>query len=369
MFFEHLKSYRMQQVKAEVHMFQKTMVSILMVAASIGICGGVSSTALASETRGDKLLMTGAGSTFINPLFSKWFSEYNKKNPKVEINYQSIGSGGGIKQLQKHTIDFAASDVAMNDKEIAEAGVPVLHFPVAIGAVVMSYNLPQLKAPIKLDGPTISMIIQGTIKKWNDEHLKTLNPGLALPDQAIVFIYRSDSSGTTGVFTEYLGKADPEFATKVGVGKAIKWPTGLGGKGNEGVTANIKNTVGSIGYVELTYALNEKLPMAQLKNAAGKFVVANLASVTEAAAQALKTIPEDFKVSLTNAAGAKSYPIASFTYLLAFEKTAPPAGPEIVRMMTWALDKGQSYTTALGYAPLPKALVAKIRTKLPAVAP
>ena len=322
----------------------------------------------AAEQRGEKLLMTGAGSTFINPLFSKWFSEYNKKYPNVEINSQSIGSGGGIKQLQKHTIDFAASDVAMNDKETQEAGANVLHLPVAIGAVVLSYNLPTLKSAIKLDGPTISALIQGKIKKWNDEKMKALNPGVALPDQAIVFVYRSDSSGTTGVFTDYLGKADPEFATAVGVGKAIKWPTGLGGKGNEGVTANIKNTVGSIGYVELTYAINEKLPTIQLKNASGKFIEANLASVTEAANQALKTIPDDFKVSLTNAAGAKSYPIASFTYLLAFEKTAAPAGPEIVKMMIWAMDQGQTYTTTLGYAPLPKALVAKIRAKLPAVA-
>jgi phosphate transport system substrate-binding protein len=346
-------------------MFEKLMVSILVCAASIA----ATNFAYASETRGDKLLMTGAGSTLINPLFSKWFSEYNKKNPKVEINYQSIGSGGGIKQLQKHTIDFAASDVAMNEKEVEEAGKPVLHFPVAIGAVVLSYNLPKLKVPLKLDGPTISLIIQGQIKKWNDDRIKALNKGVELPDQAVVFIYRSDSSGTTGVFTEYLGKADPDFATKVGVGKSIKWPTGLGGKGNEGVTANIKNTEGSIGYVELAYALNEKLSYAQLKNSTGQFVTANLASVTEAANQALKTIPDDFKVSLTNAGGAKTYPIASFTYLLAFEKTAAPAGPEIVRMMTWALDKGQTYTAPLGYAPLPKALVAKIRTKLPSVAP
>lgn len=319
--------------------------------------------------RGEKLLMTGAGSTFINPLFSKWFSEYNKLHPNIEVNYQSIGSGGGIKQLQKRTIDFAASDVEMTEKEIVDAGRPVLHFPVALGAVVLSYNLPGMKSALKLDGPAISGLIQGTIKKWNDEALKALNPGVALPDQAVVFVYRSDSSGTTGVFTEFLGKADPSFAQKVGVGKAIKWPTGLGGKGNEGVTANIKNTVGSVGYVELTYALNEKLPTALIKNPSGQYVAANLSSVTEAAAQALKTIPDDFKVSLTNAKGAKSYPISSFTYLLAFEKTAAPAGPEIVKLMTWALDQGQSYTTTLGYAPLPKQLVTKIRAKLPSVAP
>lgn len=323
----------------------------------------------AAETRGDKLLMTGAGSTFINPLFSKWFSEYNKLNPSVEINYQSIGSGGGIKQLQKRTIDFAASDVPLTEKESKEAGVKVLHFPVAIGAVVLSYNLPSLKAPIKLDGPTVSGIIQGQIKKWNDPVLRAMNPGVELPADPITFIYRSDSSGTTGVFTEYLGKADPEFATKVGVGKAVKWPTGMGGKGNEGVTANIKNATGSIGYVELTYALNEKLPTAEMKNAAGKFVAASLESVTEAASAALKTIPEDFKVSLTNANGAKTYPIASFTYLLAFEKTAAPAGPEIVKLMNWSLDHGQAFTTKLGYAPLPKALVAKIRDRLKSIAP
>lgn len=350
-------------------MLRKFLGSLLTTALVFTAVSTVSSSARASEMRGDKLLMTGAGSTFINPLFSKWFAEYNKKNPKIEINYQSIGSGGGIKQLQKRTIDFAASDVAMNEKETAEAGAPVMHFPVAIGAVVLSYNLPQVKKSLKMDGATISAIIQGKIKKWNDPALQAMNPGVSLPDQAIVFVYRSDSSGTTGVFTEYLGKVDPEFEKAVGVGKAVKWPTGLGGKGNEGVTANIKNTTGSIGYVELTYALNEKLPTATLKNANGKFVEPNLASVTEAAAAALKTIPDDFKVSLTNAEGAKSYPIAAFTYFLAFEKTAAPAGPEIVKLMTWALDQGQSYTTNLGYAPLPKALVAKIRTKLNSVAP
>lgn len=323
--------------------------------------------ASAAEVKGNKTLLTGAGSTFINPLFSKWFSEYNKKNPNIEVNYQSIGSGGGIKQLQKHTIDFAASDVPMNDKEIAEAGSPVLHFPVAIGAVVLSYNLPTVTKSLKLDGPVVSEIIQGKIKKWNDPKIKAMNPDVALPDQAIVFIYRSDSSGTTGVFTEYLGKVDPAFATSVGVGKAIKWPTGLGGKGNEGVTANIKNAVGALGYVELTYAINEKLPTVQLKNAAGKFVEANLGSVTEAAAAALKTIPDDFKVSLTNASGAKSYPITSFTYLLAYEKTKAPAGAELVKIMNWALEEGQTYTKGLGYAELPKPLVAKIRKKLPAI--
>jgi phosphate transport system substrate-binding protein len=324
--------------------------------------------AQAAESKGGKLLMTGAGSTFINPLFSKWFSEYNKKFPNVEINYQSIGSGGGIKQLQKKTIDFGATDVPMTAKEHADAGAPVLHFPVAIGAVVLSYNLPELRGGLNLDASTIAAIVKGKIKSWDDPALKALNPTLSLPKRPLVFIYRSDSSGTTGVFTEYLGKSDPTFEKEVGVGKAIKWPTGLGGKGNEGVTANLKNTVGSIGYVELTYALNEKLPMAAIKNPAGKFVLAELGSVTEAAAQSLKSIPDDFKVSLTNAPGAKSYPISSFAYLLAYEKTAKPAGDELVRLMSWALVDGQKMAPALGYAPLPAALVKKMQPVLPKMA-
>lgn len=318
----------------------------------------------AAQLRGDTLLMTGAGSTFINPLFSKWFAEYNKENPKVELNYQSIGSGGGIKQLQKKTIDFAASDVPMTDQEMSDAGGAILHFPVAIGAVVLSYNLPMLKTELKLDSDAISAIVRGQIKKWNDSKIQALNPGVQLPEQAVVFVYRSDSSGTTGVFTDYLGKADPAFVKDIGVGKAIKWPTGLGGKGNEGVTANIKNTVGSIGYVELTYALSEKLPRATLKNKEGKFVKADLDSVTEAAGQAMKTLPADFRGSLTMAAGAKSYPIAAFTYLLAYPKTASPAGKEIERVLTWALDKGQSYSAPLGYSPLPKTLVTKLKAKI-----
>ncbi|MDX9730977.1 MAG: phosphate ABC transporter substrate-binding protein PstS, partial [Bdellovibrionales bacterium] len=297
------------------------------------------------------------------------FYEYNKLNPKVEVNYQSIGSGGGIRQLQKRTIDFAATDVAMTEKEHKDAKDPVVHFPVAIGAVALTYNLPQLKTQLKLDSAAVIGIIRGRIKRWNDPALKALNPGVELPDQAIVFIYRSDSSGTTGVFTEYLGKVDTTFAKEVGVGKAIKWPTGLGGKGSEGVTANLKNTAGSIGYVELIYAENEKLPTVALKNSAGTFVTPNEASVSEAVKQLLKTIPEDFKVSLTNAPGKTTYPIAAFTYLLAFEKTKAPAGEELVRLLTWALGEGQSYTSQLGYVALPKDLAQKVRAKIPTVQP
>ncbi len=351
-----MRSMSRQMLVAKV---KKTAVVFGLVAASTAFCPPAYAT---------KLLMNGAGSTFINPLFSKWFSEYNKKFPNVEINYQSIGSGGGIKQLQKRTIDFAATDVPMSEKELTDAGSKVLHFPVAIGAVVISFNLPGVATGLKLDGSVISAIVRGQIKQWDDPKIKALNPGVALPAKALVFVYRSDSSGTTGVFTDYLSKVDPSFAKDVGTGKALKWPTGLGGKGNEGVTANIKNTEGAIGYVELTYALNEKLPMAAIKNQSGKFATAELASVTEAATQSLKMIPDDFKMSLTNAAGAKTYPIASFTYLLAFEKTAKPAGTELVKLMTWALDQGQAYAAPLGYAPLPKALVTKMRDKIGSIA-
>lgn len=344
---------------------KKSVVRLLLTAAFLS---GVVTVGTSERAHATKLLMTGAGSTFINPLFSKWFSEYNKKYPGVEINYQSIGSGGGIKQLQKRTINFAASDVPMSEKEMADAGAQVLHFPVAIGAVVLSFNLPGVASGLKLDGAAVSAIVRGQIKKWDDPKIKALNPGIALPSKALVFVYRSDSSGTTGVFTDYLSKVDPSFAKEVGVGKALKWPTGLGGKGNEGVTANIKNTEGAIGYVELTYALNEKLPMAAIKNQSGVFATANLSSVTEAAAQSLKMIPADFIISLTNAAGTKTYPIASFTYLLAFEKTAKPAGDELVKLMNWALDHGQAYAAPLGYAPLPKALVARMRGKVGSIA-
>lgn len=321
----------------------------------------------AAENRSGTLLMTGAGSTFVNPLFSKWFSEYHKANPKVEINYQSIGSGGGIKQLQKKTIDFAASDVPMSEQEMKDAGADVLHYPVALGAVVLTYNLPALKGELKLDGAAVSALVRGQIKKWSDERIKTLNPTLALPDQPLVFVYRSDSSGTTGVFTDYLGKADPKFASEVGVGKAIKWPTGLGGKGNEGVTANIKNTVGSIGYVELTYALTEKLPTVTLQNKDGKFVKAGLESVTEAANAGAKLLPQDFRGSLTMMTGAKSYPIAAFTYMLAYPKTPAPGGAELEKLLAWSLDKGQEFAAPLGYAPLPADLVKKMRPRIKSI--
>ena len=344
----------------------KSFVRLLLPA--LFLSGVVLSLGTSETAQATKFLMTGAGSTLINPLFSKWFSEYNKKYPGVEINYQSIGSGGGIKQLQKRTINFAASDVPMSEKEVADAGANVLHFPVAIGAVVLSFNLPGVTTGLKLDGATVSGIVRGQIKKWDDPKIKALNPGTALPSKALVFVYRSDSSGTTGVFTDYLSKVDPSFAKEVGVGKTLKWPTGLGGKGNEGVTANIKNTEGAIGYVELTYALNGKLPTAAIKNQAGVFATAELSSVTEAATQSLKTVPADFKMSLTNASGAKSYPIAAFTYLLAFEKTAKPAGDELVKLMTWAMDEGQTYAAPLGYAPLPKALIAKMRQKIGSIA-
>ena len=330
----------------------------------------VSRSADAANMRGDTLLMTGSGSTFINPLFSKWFSEYNKLNPKVEINYQSKGSGQGITDLTKRTVDFAASDVVMTAEEIKKAGSDVLHLPVAIGAVVLAYNLPTLKVALKLDPAAISGIARGQIKKWNDPKLAALNPGVDLPDQPIFFIYRSDGSGTTGVFTDYLSRVDADFAKEVGAGKAVRWPTGLGGKGNEGVTANLKNTVGAIGYIENTYALAEKMATVQLKNKEGQFVAASLESMTEAAAQTLKvTKGTDLRISLINASGKKSYPMTSFTFLLAYPKTPAPAGAELVKFMNWAMSQGQKLTTPLNYAPLPPSLIKLIQAEAKKMAP
>lgn len=339
------------------------------------LCGfvmGIATPTYAANMRGDTLLMTGSGSTFINPLFSKWFSEYNKLNPKVEINYQSKGSGQGITDLTKRTVDFAASDVVMTADEIKKAGSDVLHFPVAIGAVVLAYNLPSLKVALKLDPAAISAIARGHIKKWNDPKLAALNRGVSLPDQPIFFIYRSDGSGTTGVFTDYLSRVDADFAKEVGAGKAVRWPTGLGGKGNEGVTANLKNTVGAIGYIENTYALAEKMATAQLKNKEGQFVAASLDSMTEAAAQTLKAAGKgsaDLRISLINASGKKSYPMTSFTFLLAYPKTPAPAGTELVKFMNWAMAQGQKLTTPLHYAPLPPNLIKLIQAEAQKIAP
>lgn len=313
---------------------------------------------------GDKVLINGAGSTFVAPIYTKWFQDYNKTNPNIEINYQSIGSGAGIKQLTAKTVDFGASDAPMSDEEIKTAGGSVVHIPTVLGAVAITYNLPTVKKAINLDGETIAQLFSGKILKWNDPKLAALNPGVALPDTSIVPVYRSDSSGTTSVFTEYLAKVSPDWKTKVGQGKSVKWPAGLGGKGNEGVTGQVKNTPGSVAYVELTYAISEKLPTAAIRNKAGVFVAADLKSVSAAAAGAVKTMPEDFRVSITDADGKDVYPISAFTYVLIYKDMPGAKGQEFVKFLGWAMDKGQGQAQALQYAPLPAPVVAKVREKI-----
>lgn len=346
-------------------MDKKSTLTFRRFAATI-LMTGVFAVSFASSAfaAGEKVLINGAGATFPAPIYTKWFQDYNQSNPNIEINYQSIGSGGGIKQLTAKTVDFGASDAPMSDEEIQKAGGSIVHVPTVLGAVVVTYNLDAVKKSIKLDGPTIAEIYSGKIQKWNDPKLVALNPGVAFPDQQIVVVYRSDSSGTTAVFTEYLAKISPTWKTEVGAGKAVKWPAGLGGKGNEGVMGQVKNTKGALGYVELSYALTEKMPVAEVKNKAGQFVMPSLETVSEAAKGALKNMPEDFRVSITDPEGMKSYPIAAFTYLLMPGTITGTKGAELVKFLNWAMDKGQQSAPGLKYSPLPKEMVAKVKEKI-----
>jgi phosphate transport system substrate-binding protein len=307
-----------------------------------------------------QVLVNGAGATFPYPLYSKWFDVYAKVSPAVRFNYQSIGSGGGITQLLNHTVDFGASDAPMTDAQLAKAADSILHFPTVLGAVVMTYNVAGLNAPLKLSGPVIADIYSGKITKWNDSALAGLNPGVTLPDLAIVVCHRSDGSGTSFIFTDYLSKVSPDWSKDPGKGTSVKWPTGLGGKGNEGVTALVQQTPGAIGYVELIYAINNKLPRATLRNHDGAWVDASLATVTAAAAAGAPLMPADFRVSITDAAGKDSYPLSSFTYLLVYDKqTDAIRGKALVGFLHWMLSDGQKYAPALQYAPLPSTVVAK----------
>jgi phosphate transport system substrate-binding protein len=303
------------------------------------------------------LLINGAGATFPYPIYSKWIDLYAKANPGIHINYQSIGSGGGIRMLTQRTVDIGASDAPMTDEQLKQASGKILHFPSVMGAVVIAYNLAEVKNPLRLTGPVVADIFMGKISKWNDPALAELNPGVALPDDDITVCHRSDGSGTTYIFADYLSKVSPEWASGMGKSTSLKWKVGLGGKGNEGVTALLQQTPGSIGYVELIYALNNHLPFADLQNHDGKFVTANLMGVTAAASAA--SMPADFRVSITDAPGADSYPISSFTWLLVYQQQTDKAkGEQIVKFLKWALHDGQSYVNDLKYAPLPSGVVA-----------
>ncbi len=318
-------------------------------------------TAAAAALAADSLLINGAGATFPFPLYSKWFSEYNKRHPQLKFNYQSIGSGGGIKQITEGTVDFGASDAPMTEEELSKAP-DVVHIPTVLGSVVIIQNTPGV-SKLRLSPETLSGIYLGKITKWNDPALAAENPGAKLPDQIISVVHRSDGSGTTWIFTDYLAKVSPEWKTTVGNGKSVKWPVGIGGKGNEGVTGVVKQTPGAIGYVELAYANQNKLEPAAMKNKSGAFVLPSIKSTSEAAAGI--EIPNDFRVSVTNASGSGAYPIAGFTYLLIHKDQQDAAkGKALIQFLWWASHDGQQFAAPLDYAPLPGPVVKKVETTI-----
>jgi len=308
------------------------------------------------------VLINGAGATFPAPIYTKWFDEYHKMFPAIQINYQPIGSGGGIKQVTEATVDFGATDGPMNDEQLKEYqtkhGSPILHFPTVLGAAVPIYNIPGVAQDLNFTPEALAGIFLGKITKWNDPELVKANPGVNLPAKDVLVVHRSDGSGTTYVWADYLSKVSPEWKTKVGVNTAINWPVGLGGKGSDGVAGLVKQTPNSIGYVELIYAIQNKLAYGKVRNSAGTFVKADLASVTAAAAGAAKSMPSDFRVSITNAAGKDAYPVSSFTWLLIPSKIQDPAKKKaIVDFLKWMLSDGQNRVEALSYARLPKEVV------------
>ncbi len=329
---------------------------------------GSSASSTASSQGGVDL--TGAGATFPYPLYSKWFSEYaNAKG--VKINYQSIGSGGGIRQLSEGTVDFGASDSPMSDEELGKAkGGPILHFPTVMGAVVITYNLPTLSAPVQLTPQVVGDIFAGRITKWSDTRITSINPSVTLPGSDILVVHRSDGSGTTYIFTDYLSKAVPAWNKSVGKGKEVKWPVGLGAKGNEGVAGQVKQTPGAIGYVELAYANQNRLPTAAIRNKTGKFVLPSVAAVTAAAAGVAQTLPAntDYRISIVDAPGADSYPISSFTWILVYQRqTDATKGKKLVDFLEWALTDGEADAAPLDYAPLPAKIATDVRARLKAI--
>ncbi|MBS1841640.1 MAG: phosphate ABC transporter substrate-binding protein PstS [Acidobacteria bacterium] len=310
------------------------------------------------------LLINGAGATFPNPIYSKWFDEYHKANPGIAINYQSVGSGAGIKQATDGTVDFGASDGPMSDEQLKaysdKHGSGILHFPTVLGAVVPTYNIPNVNASLNFTPEALAGIFLGRITKWNDPAIAGPNKGVNLPTEDIVVVHRSDGSGTTYVFTDYLSKVSEDWKNKVSKGTSVNWPVGLGGKGNEGVTGLVKQTPYSIGYVELIYAANNNIAYGAVKNAEGVFLKADLAGVSEAAAGAAKNIPDDFRVSITNAPGKNAYPISTFTWLLIPSRISDAAKRDAIKgFLKWAITDGQKFNEDLKYAKLPKEVVAK----------
>ena len=309
--------------------------------------------------------LQGAGATFPNPLYQKWLSEYEKLHPNVRIDYQSIGSGGGIKQIQAQTVDFGASDAPMTDEDLKTAPGPILHIPTVLGAVVVTYNVPNIAQPLHLSSEVVADIFLGKIKKWDDQHIKQDNPGANLPAADITVVHRADGSGTSFVFTDYLAKVSPEWKVKVGTDKSPQWPVGQGGKGNEGVTGQIKQQPNTIGYVELAYAVQNKLPAALIKNASGKFIEPSIDAVTAAAAAASAQTPDDLRVSITNSTGENAYPISSYTYILVYREQKDAAkGKALVDFLWWGIHDGQQFAKDLQYAPLPAEIVKRAEAKI-----
>jgi phosphate transport system substrate-binding protein len=320
--------------------------------------------ALGASRAHAQVLINGAGATFPYPIYSKWFDEYTRIDPSVRFNYQSIGSGGGIRQITEQTVDFGATDGPMTDDQLRKAPGELLHIPTVLGAVTLTYNLPG-NPTLKFTPEIVSEIFLGKITRWDDPKIQAANAGVSLPGQPIVVVHRSDGSGTTYIFVDYLSKVSPEWEQHVGRGTSVKWPVGLGGKGNEGVSGQVKSTPGALGYVELAYAISNKLPAAAIKNQAGRFVEPTIASTTAAAAGAAEHMPADFRVSLTNPAGEAAYPLASFTWLLVYRAQPDEVkGTAVVKFIWWASHEGQRYASDLLYAPLPAPVVKRIEAKL-----
>ncbi len=344
----------MKRISIQRSLMVLTLAAVLVLAA----CGSGPSGTTATTSDAETLLINAAGATFPYPIYSKWFDAYHKAHPDFQFNYQSIGSGGGIRQLQAGTVDFGASDMPLNDELLAKFDQPILQFPTVLGAVVPTYNIPGVNAELNFTPDALAGIFLGKITKWNDRAITSANPGVSLPADDIVVAHRSDGSGTTFVWTDYLSKVSPEWKEKVGSNTSVNWPVGLGGKGNEGVSGIVKQTPNSIGYVELIYALQNQLSYGRVRNASGDFVKASLASVTAAASGVSDQMQQDIRISITNAPGQDAYPICSFTYLLIPEKIADRRKAEAIKgFLQWMLTEGQGMAESLDYARLPEAVV------------
>ncbi|MEW6661127.1 MAG: phosphate ABC transporter substrate-binding protein PstS [Bacillota bacterium] len=346
------------------------LVVVLMVTVAVTGCGGQKEAGKAPEQqeqaqKPQAVTLNGAGASFPYPLYSKWIAEYRKTAPHVAIDYQSIGSGGGIKGITDQTLDFAGSDAVMKDEQLASAPGVIFHIPTVMGAVVVTFNLEGIQTGLKMTPEVVADIFLGNIKKWNDNKITALNPDVRLPNLDIVIVHRSDGSGTTSIFTDYLSSVSPIWKEKVGKGTSVQWPTGIGAKGNEGVAGTVKQTPGAVGYVELAYALQNKLPYAFIQNQAGRFVEPTLDTVTAAAAGAAANMPADMRVSIVNAPGENSYPIAGYTYLLVYRDQKDKAkGAELVKFLWWAIHDGEKMAKDLLYAPLPENVVKLAEAKI-----